>query len=241
MGGSSVSGRLAGRRIVVTGSASGIGRATAARLRRDGAEVLGVDRAGEAEFPVDVTATGASEAIVAEAHRTLGGLDGLVPCAGLSRFEPLETHDEALWDTTLAVNVTSVFRLVRASLPALRGSGRGRIVTIGSVMSSFGAPGLVAYAASKHAVLGMTRAMASELGPSGITVNCVQPGFIVTPMTADYMADEAAAEYWTRKSALGRLGQPEDVADVVAFLLSDDARYMSGQGILVDGASMQQP
>ena len=232
---------MAARRIVVTGAGSGIGRATVARLRRDGARVLGVDRAGETDLLIDVAAHGASEAIVAEALRALGGLDGLVPCAGISRFEPLETHDETLWDSMLAINVTAVFRLVRAALPALRDSRRGRIVTIGSVMSSFGAPGLVGYAASKHAVLGMTRAMAAELGPCGILVNCVQPGCIVTPMTAEYMSDEAAAAFWTRKSALGRLGQPEEVADVVAFLISDDARYVSGQGILVDGASMQQP
>ena len=233
--------RLSGRRFVVTGSGSGIGRATVLRLRRDGAAVLGVDQASGADLSIDVTAPGASESIVAEACRKLGGLDGLVPCAGVSRFAPLEAHDDATWDSTMAVNVTAVFRLIRAALPALRLSRHGRIVTTGSVMSSFGAPGLVAYAASKHAVLGMTRALAAELGPLGILVNCVQPGAIVTPMTTDYMADPAVASFWTRKSALGRLGEPEDVADVVAFLLSDDARYLSGQGILVDGASMQQP
>ena len=233
--------RLSGRRIVVTGAGSGIGRATAARLRRDGAAVLGVDLAGEADLAIDVTADEASDTIVAAAHHRLGGLDGLVACAGVSRFEMLETHGDASWNTTMAVNVTAVFRLVRACIPAFRACGLGRIVTLGSVMSSFGAPGLVAYAASKHAVLGMTRAMASELGPLGITVNCVQPGAIVTPMTAAYLADQAATEFWTRKSAMGRLGQPEDVADVIAFLLGEDARYVSGQGILVDGASMQQP
>jgi 3-oxoacyl-[acyl-carrier protein] reductase len=234
-------GRLSGRRVVVTGAGSGIGRATAARLRRDGAEVFGVDRAGEAEMLIDVAAAGASEAIVARAQQAMGGLDGLVPCAGISRFAPLETHDEALWDATVAINVTAVFRLVRAALPPLRVCGHGRIVTIGSVMSRFGAPGLVAYAASKHAVLGMTRAMASELGVHGITVNCVQPGSICTPMSAEYLADQAATDFWIRKTALGRLGQPDDVADVIAFLLSDDARFVSGQGILVDGAAMQQP
>ena len=233
--------RLAGRRIIVTGTGSGIGLATAARLRRDGAAVLGVDRTGDADLQIDVTEPGAAGAIVTAADTAMGGVDGLVACAGVSREEALEGHGDALWDETMAVNVTSVFRLVRAAIPALRQSGRGRIVTLGSVMSSFGAPGLVAYTASKHAVLGMTRAMAAELGAYGITVNCVQPGTIVTPMTANYLARDDLAAFWLRKIALGRLGTPDDIADVVAFLVSDDARYVSGHGIMVDGGAMQQP
>ena len=140
------------------------------------------------------------------------------------------------------MNVTSVFRLARAALPALRRSGRGRIVTIGSIMSRFGAPGLTAYAASKHAVLGMTRALAAELGGDGITVNCVQPGAIDTPMTAPaFAASPDYAAFWRGKAALGRLGTPEDVADVIAFLISDDARFVSGHGLPVDGAAMASP
>jgi 3-oxoacyl-[acyl-carrier protein] reductase len=233
--------KLQGRRIIVTGAASGIGRATAARLRRDGAQVLGVDRAGEPDHCADVAAPGAVEAMVAAALAQFGGLDGVVTCAGISREERLETHDDAFWDATLAINVTAVFRLVRAAIPALRQAGNGRVVTIGSIMSSFGAPGLVAYAASKHAVLGMTRAMAAELGPDGITVNCVQPGAIRTPMTADVFSRPEYLDFWQNKAALGRLGEPEDVADVIAFLVSDDARFVSGHGILVDGGAMQQP
>ena len=233
--------RLAGRRIIVTGAGSGIGQATAARLRRDGASVLGVDRAGSVEKLIDVAAPGASDEIVTAAVSAFGGLDGVVPCAGISREEALETHDDAFWDATLAINVTAVFRLVRAAIPALRDSGRGRVVTIGSVMSSFGAPGLVAYTASKHAVLGMTRAMAAELGPYGITVNCVQPGAIRTPMTAEVFSRPAYAAFWERKAALGRLGEPEDIADVIAFLISNDARFVTGHGIMVDGGGMQQP
>src|SRR5207237_10412227 len=118
----------------------------------------------------------------------------------------------------------------------------GGTVRIGSVMSWFGAPGLTAYAASKHAVLGMTRALAAELGPDGIAVTCVQPGAIDTPMTAPaFAADPAYGEFWRAKSPLARLGKPEDVADVIAFLLSDDARFVSGHGIFVDGAAMARP
>lgn len=233
--------RLAGRHVVVTGAGSGIGKATAARLRRDGARVFGVDRAGDVELRLDVTEAGASDRIVSAAIEAMGALDGVAACAGIARGEPLETHDDAYWDLVLAVNVSAVFRLARAAIPALRASGRGRIVTIGSVMSSFGAPGLVAYSASKHAVLGMTRAMAAELGPDGITVNCVQPGAIATPLTAEVFSNPDYAGFWTNKAALGRLGQPEDIADVIAFLMSDDARFVSGHGMLVDGGAMQQP
>lgn len=153
----------------------------------------------------------------------------------------LEDHDDEFWDQALAINVTAVFRLARAALPALRASGRGRIVTIGSVMSSFGAAGMVAYVASKHAVLGITRALATELGPDGITVNCVQPGAIETPMTTPAFANPEFRGFWTNKAALGRLGQPQDIADVIAFLVSDDARFVSGHGVIVDGAAMQAP
>jgi len=234
-------GDLGGRKLIVTGAASGIGRATAARLRRDGASVFTVDVAGEADLQIDVTSAAAAEAIVAAAQAKMGGIDGLIPCAGICRFMTIEGHDDALWDQTLALNVTAVFRLVRAALPALRVSGCGRIVLIGSIMSSFGTAGLVAYVASKHAVLGMTRVMASEFGRDGITVNCVQPGTIETPMTAAFLAQPDLAAFWRNKSALGRLGQPEDIADVIAFLVSDAARFVSGQGLLIDGAAMQQP
>jgi NAD(P)-dependent dehydrogenase (short-subunit alcohol dehydrogenase family) len=233
---------MSGRRVIVTGAASGIGAATVARLRRDGASVFGVDLHGSVDMAIDVTAPGASEQIVAAAIEVLGGIDGVAACAGVSGAQPLAAHEDAFWDRLLAVNVTAVFRLIRAATPALAASGRGRIVTIGSVMSSFGAPGLVAYAASKHAVLGMTRALAAELGPQGITANCVQPGAIDTPMTAPaFTANRAYGEFWRQKAALGRLGTPEDIADVIAFLLSDDARFVSGHGIFVDGAAMAQP
>jgi len=231
------------QKIVVTGAASGIGLATAARLRREGAAVFTVDRAGGIDLEIDVTTPGASETIVAAALAKIGRIDGLVPCAGICEYMPIEGHDDAFWERMMAVNVTAVFRMVRAALPALRQSGHCRIVLIGSVMSHFGSAGLVAYTASKHAVLGMTRAMATELGPHGITVNCVQPGAIQTPMTVGFLGngETEMAQYWRNKSALGRLGQPEDVADVIVFLLSDDARFVSGHGVFVDGATMQQP
>lgn len=235
-----MSGRLQGRIALVTGAGSGIGAATAARLKVDGAQVYRVDRAGEIERHADVTAPGMSETLVGETVARFGGLDILVPCAGISAFAPLEGHSDEYWDQVLAVNVTAVFRIIRAAVEPLKKSRFGRIVTIGSTMSRFGAAGLVAYGTSKHAVLGMTRSIACELGPFGITVNCLQPGAIDTPMTAPaFTAMPEFKTYWEKKAALGRLGQPQDIADVIAFLASDDARFMSGQGFLVDGGAMQ--
>ena len=234
-----MSARLQGRRALVTGAGSGIGLATARRLRADGADVFTVDLKGDVDRIADVSAPGINAALVSEALQRLGGLDIIVPCAGISAFQALEGHDDAYFDQVMAVNVTAVFRLIRDAVPALKQSKNGRIITIGSTAAAFGEAGLVAYAASKHAVLGLTRAIAVELGPHGITANCVMPGAIETPMTAPAFNELAGyREYWEKKAALGRLGQPEDIADVIAFLASDDARFMSGQGFFVDGAAM---
>ena len=234
-------GRLKGRSALITGAGSGIGLATARRLAADGAHVFTVDLNGEVDRHADVTAPGINAELVAEAVARNGGLDILVPCAGLSAFHPLEGHDDDYFDRVMAVNVTAVFRLIRDAVPALKRSPHGRIVTIGSTMSRFGDAGLVAYGTSKHAVLGMTRSVACELGPFGITVNCLQPGAIETPMTAPAFADMPDFKrYWENKAALGRLGTPENIADVIAFLASDDARFMSGQGFFVDGGAMQR-
>lgn len=234
-------GRLEGRRALVTGAGSGIGAATARRLAADGAIVFTVDLQGEVDRHADVTAPQINAALVAEAVERHGGLDILVPCAGISAFHPLEGHEDSYFERVMAVNVTAVFRIIRDAVPALKQSKHARIITIGSTLSRFGEAGLVAYGASKHAVLGLTRSAACELGPFGITVNCVQPGAIDTPMTKPAFTEMPEFKtHWEKKAALGRLGQPEDIADVIAFLASDDARFMSGQGFFVDGGAMQQ-
>jgi len=234
-----VSDRLAGRRAIVTGAASGIGAATAARLRADGAHVFTADLAGDVDFVADLTADGANAALIAASIATMGRLDTLVPCAGISAFHPLEGHDDAYFSRVFEVNVMTVFRLVRDAVPHLKAAGNGRIVTIGSTTSSFADEGLAAYAASKHAVLGFTKAVAAELGPFGVTANCVQPGAIATPMTAPAFTQMPEFQtFWENKAALRRLGQPQDIADVIAFLCSDDARFMSGHGVWVDGGAM---
>ncbi len=234
--------RLNGRVAVVTGGASGIGAQTAARLVADGAEVLRVDQKGDADLLLDVTSDTASKEILDAVKSRFGKLDIIVTCAGISKFLPLEDTSDQVWDNNLAVNLTAVFRLVRDAALLLKESQAGRVVTIGSVMSEFAGPGLAAYTASKHGLLGLSRVLATELGGHGITVNCVQPGAIETPMTAPAFNDMPEYKtFWSEKAPLGRLGQPQDIADVIAFLVSDEARFMSGHGIYVDGAAMVQP
>lgn len=231
--------RLAGRKAIVTGAGSGIGAAVAARLRADGARVFTSDLKGDVDLVGDVTAAGASAELVARAVAAMGGLDTVVPCAGISAFAPLEGHEDAYFERVFAVNVFAVFRLVRDAVPHLKASGNGRVVTIGSTTSSFGDEGLAAYASSKHAVLGFTKSVAAELGPFGVTANCVQPGAIDTPMTAPAFTQMPEYKtFWENKASLRRLGQPQDIADVVAFLCSDDARFMTGHGLWVDGGAM---
>ena len=236
-----MTGRLAGRNAIVTGAGSGIGLATTRRLAADGARILTVDLAGDVDVQVDVTMPGANARIVAAAASRFGQLDIVVACAGITGMQPLEGHSDEFFDRMLAVNVTAPFRLMRDALPLLKASAYGRIILIGSVMSSFGEAGMTAYSASKHAVLGMTKSVAAEVGAFGITANCVQPGAIETPMTAPaFAAMPEFRRHWIDKAALGRLGEPEDIADVVAFLASDDARFMSGHGVFVDGGATQR-
>lgn len=234
-------GRLDGRAALVTGAGSGIGLAIAQRLAADGARVLTTDRAGEVDIVADVTALGINTKLVAEAEARLSGLDIVVACAGITGMEMLDGAGDEFFDQMMAVNVTAVFRLMRDALPLLKRSPHGRIILIGSVMSSFGEAGMTAYSASKHAVLGMTKSVAAEVGAFGITVNCIQPGAIDTPMTAPaFTTMPEFKQRWIDKAALGRLGQPEDIADVAAFLASDDARFMSGHGVFVDGGATQR-
>ena len=243
--------RLAGKVAIVTGAASGIGQATARLFANEGALVIAVDRPASAiatahagldrivALAMDVTAAEAPEAIVACALREGGGLDILFNNAGVSAHALGEATTDAQWDDTFAVNARAVFRLCRAAIPALRAraahTGRARIINTASVMAERTDIGLVAYTASKHAVAGISKTLALELGKYGITVNYLLPGAIHTGMTAASFQDEKIRAIWARKAALRRLGQPIDMARAVLLLASDDADFITGHGLVADG------
>jgi NAD(P)-dependent dehydrogenase (short-subunit alcohol dehydrogenase family) len=246
--------RFDGVRVVVTGAADGIGRATAIKFTVEGAVVLAVDvnasglQATAASHGsiktliADVTAPDAAELICSTAARTLGGIDVLINNAGIAHSASIETHTDADWQRVLDINLHSVFRITRRAIAQLKASGRGRIVNIGSVMSQRASPGMGAYTVSKHAIAGLTKTLALELGVNGITANYIQPGAIVTGITRGvFAADAAFREFWTEKAAVKRLGQPEDIANAIAFLASDEAAFITGHGLLVDGGALQSP
>ncbi len=235
--------RLNGRKALVTGAASGIGAATVRRLLADGATVLACDissegLAGTFNHIANLADPQAIKTLAAAAQSQLGGLDILINNAGVCPVGTLDELTDDQWQFGLDVNLLAPARLSKACLALLKASRAGRVINTGSILSRYGDAGLGAYAASKHAILGFTRSLAMELGPYGVTVNCVQPGCIVTGMTRGMLENGEAADYYRDKSALKRLGQPEDIADVIAFLASDDARFITGQGIIADGGVM---
>ena len=235
---------LRGRRCLVTGAARGIGRRIAQRLIEEGmqAALLDVDPAvedvardlGAASLVVDL-------ADAAQTRRALsaGAEDGpywlVVNNAGVFSKTPLLEMTLEEWDRVQRVNVRSMVVVIQALAPAMIAAGAGgRIVNVASMAAKLGTPGEAAYAASKAAVVALSRIAAMELGPHGVTVNAVCPGYVLTEMGAGTRtADQIAA--WTAKSPLGRLGDPGDVASAVAFLASDDGSYMTGQAINVTG------
>jgi len=235
--------RLNGRKALVTGAASGMGAATVRRLLADGATVLACDissegLAGTFNHIANLADPQAITTLAAAAQSQLGGLDILINNAGVCPVGTLDELTDDQWQFGLDVNLLAPARLSKACLALLKASRAGRVINTGSILSRYGDAGLGAYAASKHAILGFTRSLAMELGPYGVTVNCVQPGCIVTGMTRGMLENGEAADYYRDKSALKRLGQPEDIADVIAFLASDDARFITGQGIIADGGVM---
>lgn len=228
---------------LVTGAADGIGHATATRLLAEGARVLAVDRnpAGLTDFADSLVAdvTESADELIGQAVTQLGSLDFLVNNAGVATGAEVAALSDELWAKVMGVNLDAVFRLSRAAIPHLKSSRRGRIVNIGSVRSQFADAGAAAYTASKHAVAGLTKTLAVELGPFGVTANYIQPGAIVTGITRQVFEDRVEFKnYWTEKAALKRLGTPADVAGAISFLLSEDASFISGHGLAVDGGAM---
>lgn len=241
---------LSGRRAIVTGGASGIGEAIVKAYAREGAQVLVVDLPdstvsqnfaeidGVTPLEQDITEKDAPQNIVSAAMAAMGGFDVLVNNAGISMPDSVEGDGEELWEKTMAINVTSMFRITRAALPELRKSDTGRIINLGSIMSDMGGPNLFVYGTSKHAVAGMTKSMAVDLGQYGITVNYLQPGAVVTALSAPYFEDDDFRNYWIEKAPVGRLGQPEDVAHAAVFLAQKESQFISGLGLNVDGGAI---
>jgi 3-oxoacyl-[acyl-carrier protein] reductase len=240
-------GKLCGKVAIVTGAASGIGEAIAALFLNEGARVVLSDLPGNGLMrrflnqphvrcvEIDVAADEAPERIVGTAVREFGGLDVLVNNAGMAFARAFDETEDAEFDRLMAVNVRAVFRLARASVAPLRARGGGAIINLASLFAATAAPELSAYICSKHAVLGLTRAMAVDLGKFGIRVNALQPGAILTPMTKREFDEPRQRDHWERKAPLGRIGDPVEVASVALFLASDEARFVSGAGIAVDG------
>ena len=244
-------------RVLVTGAASGIGRATCLRLARDAraqvrkAQIAAVDigpsagldslldelRKQNAEplaLHADMgTADGPGRA-VAEVASRFGGLDGLVSNAGINRPGPLVDYAVEDWDRVFAVNTRATWLLAKAAHAALKAS-RGAIVTIGSMSGSNPHANLGAYGPSKAAVIMLVQVLAQEFGRDGIRVNAVSPGMVRTGMTARVYADQKIAAERDALVPIGRVAMPEDMADVVAFLLGPDARYINGHDLVVDG------
>ncbi len=244
--------RLLGLRALVTGANEGIGDAIARLFAQQQASVLAVDLpdsgvvqkfqniSGITGFEADVSIKGAAENIFAAVDAELGGLDIIVNNAGVCMRGEIENVTDEDWAASFDTNVTAAFRLCKRAIPYLKKSPAGRVINVGSVMSELGAPGRSAYAASKHALYGMTKSLAAELGVFGITANCLMPGAIMTTMTRDvFRQDKAYRDFWINKSAARRLGEPLDVARVALFLASDDSVFVSGQGIVVDGGAIQ--
>lgn len=237
--------------VLVTGAGSGIGRAIALRFTREGWSVLGVDLKEDgldetqqlasdnsgrlAPLTLDITDTEAPEKALKAAISLFGRLDVLVNNAGIGRAKSVEFTTDEEWDKFIAVNQTSVFRMAREALKYLP-EHTGNIVNIASIAGVIGLTNAIAYVASKTAVIGMTRQLAADFGPRGIRINAVAPGQIETPLTADRIAnDPRFAAFNVDPIPFPRLGHPEDIANAVYFLASDQAAYINGHTLVVDG------
>jgi NAD(P)-dependent dehydrogenase (short-subunit alcohol dehydrogenase family) len=248
--------RLGGRAAFVTGASRGIGEAIARRFAAEGASVALAARsredceriAGELRetgaeavaLACDVTDRASFAGAIADAAGRWGRLDVLVNNAGLGGPTPLSDPDDSRWDAIVAANLTAVFRVTREAAPRL--SDGGRVINMSSVLGRFGVAGFAAYCATKHGVIGLTRALALELAPRGITVNAICPGWVETEMGRSGWSRFGSVESGRKAAAdmapLKRVLQPDEIAGLAAYLASDDARSITGQAIVADGGQV---
>ena len=237
---------LVGKTALVTGASGGIGKAIVVNLHSQGAHVIlhgtneGRLAALSAELkdrnsilPADLSDREAVEAMIPKATELAGGIDILVNNAGITRDNLFMRLKDEEWDQVLNVNMTSSMILCRAAIRAMMKARWGRIISISSIVGVTGNPGQTNYAASKAGMIGFSKSLAQEVASRGITVNVVAPGFIQTQMT-DVLSDEQKEKLLVNVPA-GRLGQPEDIASAVSYLASDEAGYITGATIHVNG------
>lgn len=244
--------RLAGRSAVVTGAAGSIGTGIARRLAAESARLLLVDLAGEAldrltaeiraigadceSLHLDLADRAAPAQLADQCRERFGGLDIMINNAGIGGSRSVQDLDDADWDRMIDVNLSMVFRLCRATLPLLLASPQGRIVNISSVLALVGMNGSANYSAAKAGIAGLTRAMACDYAAHGLTVNAIAPGLIDSPMARHNLATKPfARQIMYGTTPIRRIGRASDIAATVAFLVSDDASFITGQVIAVDG------
>lgn len=254
---------LKSKSAVVTGSTSGIGLAIARALAKEGANVLingfgdpaaiEKERAGiEAEFGVKAVYSGADMTkpdqiadMIALAETTFGAVDVLVNNAGIQFVSPVEAFPTEKWDQIIAINLSSAFHAIHAAVPGMKSRGWGRIISTASAHSLVGSPFKSAYVAAKHGIAGLTKSVALEVATNGITVNCISPGYVWTPLVERQIPDTMKARNMTKEQVINdvllaaqptkQFVTPEEVAAVVIFLCSDAAKQMTGANISVDG------
>lgn len=239
---------------IVTGAGIGIGRATALAFGKAGYHVTVTDileaegkavaaaivaAGGQAEFAfLDVTDTAAVDRVIAAGEAARGPFDAVIANAGIAHRAPLAELTDAKWDRTFDIDLKGVFRVARAAIPTMRRRGKGAIVAVSSIMGvAYGWDEHVHYSAAKAGVVGLVRGLGVELARAGVRVNGIAPGYIRTAqlLSEEHSLGPTGAEQAAAFIPMGRVGEPEDIADVILFLASDAARYMTGQTITVDG------